>query len=367
MSDKALDGQQDVNSAATPSSAATSDVNQSSQAPSQQASPDVNKQSDTSTDTGVKTDGSKSLKDLITDGLSKMAGEDPAKAAPTEGKDPAKQDAKDGKVDGADDDKKSEEEKNAPTEINNHPAFKKVVSERTEARKQVKELQAQLEPLKADATRYQTLQTFLKTNNVDQKDAAEALKITALATTDPQAFYNKLVELTKQWGEHLGHTLPADLQSEVDQGIISPERAAELAKMRGQVTVATQQVERVQQVSQEQQQRQEMEYRVKLYENWAAQVGQTDPDLKAKVPMIRDRMHYLLQTEGDPGSPEAAWNRLNRVYQEVNDSLRSFAPPKQPTAPSPRSTGTPVGATSAPSNYEEAMQVALQNISRKTV
>lgn len=366
MSDDALQGQQDVNTAANSSNAATSDVNQTTQAPSQQASsPDVNNPSATSTDTGVKNEGSRSLKDAISDGLAKMLGKDPAKETPTDAKAPDKQDASQGDKKDAEGDKTSEEEKNAPAEINAHPAFKKVVAERTEARKQVKELQAQLEPLKVDAQRYQTLQTFLKTNNVDQKDAAEALKITALATTDPHAFYKKVVELAQQWGEHLGYILPKDLQGEVEQGIISPERAAELARARGQVQIATEQVNRVTQMTQAQQAQQETEYRVQLFTNWATQVSQTDPDLQKKLPMITERMKYILDTEGDPGSPQKAWERLNRVHTEVSERLRSFAPPKQPVQPSPRSQGQPIGSTVAPSNFDEAMSVALQKLVRK--
>lgn len=368
MIDDAPQGQQDVNNAASPSNAATSDVNQNSQAPSQQASsPDVNTSSATSTDTGVKTEGSRSLKDAISDGLAKMLGKDPAKATPTDAKDPDKQDAEQGDKKDAEGEKTSEEEKNAPTEINSHPAFKKVVAERTEARKQFKELQAQMEPLKADAQRYQTLQTFLKTHNVDQKDAAEALKVTALATTDPHAFYQKIVGLAKEWGEHLGYILPADLQGEVDQGIISPERAAELAKARGQVQIANARVDKVQEMTQAQQQQQETEYRVQLFTNWAGQVSQTDPDLQKKLPMITERMKYILDTEGDPGSPQKAWERLNRVHKEVSDRLRSFIPSKPATQPSPRSQGNAAGAVTAPSTFEEAMQVGLQRLNRKTV
>jgi len=361
-------GQQDGNPAATPSKAASSDVNQTTQAPSQQAtSPDVNTVSETSTDKGVKTEGSKSLKDVINDGLAKMLGKDPAKEAPTDAKDPNKQDVPEGDKKDAEGEKTSEEEKNAPTEINSHPAFKKVVAERTEARKQIKELQAQIEPLKADAQRYQTIQTFLKTHNVDQKDAAEALKVTALASTDPHAFYQKIVALAKEWGEHLGYVLPADLQAEVDQGTISPERAAELAKTRGQVQVANARVDKVQQTTQAQQAQQETEYRVQLFTSWAEQVSRTDPDLQKKLPMITERMKYILDTEGDPGSPEKAWERLNRAHKEVSERLRAFVPPKTATQPSPRSQGNPVGVVTAPSSYDEAMQVALQRLTRKTV
>lgn len=365
MSDDAQSGQ-DVNSASTASSAPTSDVNQST-APSQPSTPDVNTSSAPSTDTGVKQEGSKSLKDAISEGINKLAGKDPTKAAPTEGEqDPAKQDTSKGKTDGAEEDKVSDEEKNAPKDIHEHPAFKKVTAERTAARKQLKELQAQVEPLKADAGRYRQLDGFLKTNNVPPAEAAEALKMVALAVKDPNEFYKKLTELAKEWGDHLGHNLPADLQADVDNGTISPERAAELAQARGKINIATQQVDQFQEQTQAQRQQQELAHRTNLFTAWSNQTAQTDPDLQKKMPMMVERMKYILETEGDPGSDQKAWERLNRVHKEVTERIRGFVPPKPTITPSPRSQGAPGGPTTAPSTMDEAFSSAFSKIRSKS-
>lgn len=363
MSDDALQGQQDVNTAASSSTAATSDVNSTTQAPSQSASPDVNNQSATSSDTGVKKEESKSLKDAISDGLKKLVGKDSAKATPAEGEqDPAKQDATAKKTEGAEGDEMSDEEKKAPPEINNHPAFKKVQQERKQARAELKQALAQVETFKGDASKYQTLQTFLSTNQVPQAEAAKALKLTALAVKDPQAFYKELKALTDEWGSHLGYILPADLQKEVDEGTISAERAAELAKIRGQVSVAETQVQQVNERDQAQAQRAEFDHRVRLYEAWAGQTVQTDPELQKKLPMITERMKYILDTEGNPKNDKEAWDRLTRAHKDVTDRLKTFTPPKNPTNPAPRSTGTVQGAVSQPTNYDEAMQAAFTKL-----
>lgn len=356
---------QDVNSGADTSAAPQSDVNTQAE-PSQSASPDVNVSSDSSADTGVKQEGPKSLSDLIKDGLTKLTGKDPAEATPAKGeKDPVKQDTQqDEKPAG---EETSEAEKNAPAEIHTHPAFKAVVAERKKARAERDEVIQKLETLQPDANRYQQLQTYLKTNGVSQTDAAEALKTVALAYTNPQQFYEKLVGLAREWGEHLGATLPPDLQQEVDEGLISQERAAELAKVRGQVNVATEQTARYQQAQTQQNQQQEYQYRVQLFTNWADQISKTDPELNKKIPMITERLNYLLQTEGDPNTPQAAWDRLTRVHKEVTERLRSFSPPRQITQPSPRSTGTPQGVVTPPSTYEEAMATAFQNLRSKTI
>lgn len=325
----------------------------------QTSSQDVTPES--STAQGVKQEDKPfSLKEAISDGLKKMEKES-AKDSPPGSKDTEDKDISGDRKD-AESEKESEEEKNAPKEINSHPAFKKVVAERTEARKTIRELQSQMEPLKQDAQRYQTLQTFLKTNNVEQKDAAEALKITALASSDPHAFYEKIVTLARQWGEHLGYVLPSDLEKDVSEGIISEQRAAELAKARGQVQVSTMHAQRTAEQMREQAAQQEVQYRVKLFESWSEQTSRTDPDLQKKIPMIVERLRYILETEGDPGTADKAWERLTRAHNEVTERLRSFAPPRPAITPSPRSQGTPAGSSAPPSNYDEAWKAAFSKL-----
>lgn len=367
MSFEAPQGQQDVNPASAPSGVQTSDVNPTTAEPSQSASPDAKPQADSSSAPGVKQEGSKSLSDMIKSGLAKITGKDQAETPPV---DPAKtpetkQVTEEKKLENQDEEAVSEEEKAAPTEIQNHPAFKKVVNERTQARRQRNQALKEIETYKGDASRYQNIQTFLQREGVPQQDAADALKYAAMWRSDPQALYDKLGEMRQQLGQQLGHILPKDLQDEVDQGLITEQRASELAKARGTVTATSEQLKQTGQQMQVQQQQAELDHRVKLYTNWANQVSQTDPGLQAKLPLITDRMNAILQKEGNPKDTQDAWNRLNRAYKEVNDRIKGFTPAKPNTNPTPRSGGVVVSSATAPSNIDEAFQSAFSNIRTK--
>lgn len=366
MSFDAQQGQQDVNPGAAASTAPTSDVNQPAAASSPAASPDVKQPADTSSAEGVKQEGSKSLGEMIKIGLAKITGKDPAQATPADpAKTPETEVNQDKKPEGQTEDEISEEEKSAPTEIQNHPAFKQVVNERTQARRKLNLALKQVEAFKTDATRYQSLQTYLTQNEVPQEDAANAIKYAAMWRSDPKTLYAKLGEMRQELGTKLGLILPKELQDEVDQGLITEQRANELAQERGRVAVQTEQLQRTQTQNQQRSQQEELNFRVDLYKNWATQISQTDADLTKKLPMITERLRFLLDQEGDPRDPQAAWDRLNRAYTEVNERLKTFTPPKQPTRPIPPSGGVVRQPATAPSSLEDAFSVGFQKLRAK--
>lgn len=363
MSFDAPQGQPDVNQGSTASTAPTSDVNQTTAAPSPAASPDVNKPADTSSAEGVKTEAPKTLSEMIKSGLAKITGKEPATATPADtAKKPETEVNQDKKADGQPEDEVSEEEKKAPTEIQNHPAFKQVVNERTQARRKLNAALKEVEVYKTDATRYQSLQTYLTQNEVPQEDAATAIKFAAMWRNDPEKLLVELDRMRHEIGTKLGKVLPKDLQDEVDQGLITEERASELAREKGRVAIQTEQIQRSQERSQAQQQTEEFNFRVKLTENWAGQLSKTDPDLQRKFPMITERLNFLLRTEGDPKDAQAAWDRLNRAYTDVNARLKSFVPPKPATNPIPPSGGVIRQPAEAPKTLEDAFATGFQRL-----
>jgi hypothetical protein len=349
---------QDVNNGAASSPAPTGDVNPSA-APSPAATPDAKPTAASSPAEGVKTKEAPTLKDRIAEGIAKITGKTPAKDTPAEAKTEPDQ-VKD-KQAGEEDVQETDAEKSANDEWRNNPATKAILNERKQARAKATMLQKELETIKPDADQYRKIQTFLDTNGVKPADAANALKLTALAYTNPKAFYEKLSAMATEWGQHLGATLPADLQKDVDEGLITPERAKELAQARGQVRVAETQIQTVTERAQASDSVQEMAFRTRLFENWSDQVSKTDPDLEKKLPMITARLTQIRTAEGDPGSPQAAWERLNRALKDVNDQIRAFQP-RPAIQPSPQSTGTPRGPASAPKTFDEAFKATLSKI-----
>jgi len=269
----------------------------------------------------------------------------------------------------ADKDKDEDEDKTAPLEIRNHPAFQKVIAQRRSAKQErdkvLKErdtITKELETYKGHAAQYQQIDTFLKTNGVSYKDAGDALKLAALAYKDPAQFAVKIQELAQQWGAYVGNILPADLQREVDEGLITEGRAQELAKARGQVAIREQQIQQQDQKIAASDNATEMQTRQQLLENWMDQVSKTDSAIEKKLPFITDRMSQIRAAEGDPKNVQEVWNRLNRAYQDVTERLRTFQPPR-PTTPSvPQPTGMTRGAIAAPTTFEGALDAALANL-----
>lgn len=372
--ESALDNmtEQDVNTetdASTVSNEETDDNNSADA--STTGNVDGNNTSDTSSGEGDKNNEPQTLEETIAKAIDEVTEEAQAEGSPPKDKDSSQKDEggepessseskdKDGSETEGADDAPSEEEKAASAEWHEHPATKRILSERKKARAERDEALTQVKVLDTEASQFRQIRDYLAEGNVSDQDAATALQMVRLWYENPSAMFQELERMRSELGTQLGAILPADLQAEVDQGLISPERAAELAKAKGTAQVASQRVEQVNQQTQVEARRQEMEYRTQLFTNWATQVSNTDPDLNKKLPLITAKMAHYLATEGDPGSPQVAWDRLNRAHQEVTANIRGFIPKRKETPPSPRSSGPSTTTTSAPSTFDEAMGQAI--------
>lgn len=369
---------QDVNdAAATSGTPINSDDNSNSAPASRPETPTGLTQEDSASPADRPTDDkpeSKSLKELIDENLKKMTGEDSPDAS-TGKKDPEKTDSdadtppeKEGtdeakkQTDNTDDDV-SDEEKAADEEWRSHPATKAIFAERKKARAERDEALQKAKEFETDAKQYGQLRAFQEQYNVNDTDAATALKMAALAMQDPRKFAETIRQMADQWSEHTGISIPNDIQQRLDAGLIDEATAQELALARADSKLAATRNEQVVQKQTKTQAETETQYREQLFENWAGQVSKTDTDLQRKLPMIVDRMRGILAKEGDPGSPQAAWDRLNRAYKEVNDQIGAFRPAPKPTNPTPRTSGVRAGSTPNPKNFEEAFDSAFAQIS----
>lgn len=350
----------DVNQGSASSSVQTSDVNTAAASSPAASSPDVTPAASSPAD-GVKPKDAPTLKDRIAEGIAKITGKTSATTAPVEAK--TETDQTKTAPEGAENpDPETDKEEKGLGELKDHPAVKAILNERKQARAKLTLAMKEMETYKGDATQYRKIQGYLDSNGVKPADAANALKLTALAHTNPQEFYKKITEMAAEWGQNLGETLPADLQQEVADGLITPERAAELSRARGQTKIAQAQVENANERITVSDGAREMQYRTQLFESWAGQVSKTDPDLNKKLPLMTARLTQILTAEGDPGTPQAAWERLNRAHKEVSDHIRAFQPAKPALQPSPASTGTVRGPVSAPSNFQEAMTAGIHKL-----
>lgn len=352
---------QDVNTPAA--SSATSDVNN---AASSSAS-DAQTPSASSTDNGGKQKEALSWTDRVTNAIENITKRKTSEASPTTETKEQKQEqpAQAGEINKDGTETTEVDDEKSAGEFKDHPVFKKIIAERKAARAERDKALKEVEVYKKDAEGYRTVDTFLKTNNVSYEDAGEALKLAALARTNPTEFYKRLTGLAGQWGQHLGEVLPPDLQKQVDEGMVAEDVARELARTRGQVATTQAQLAQREQQVQEADTRTELKMREQLVESWITQVRNTDPEIEKKLNLISSRLTEILVKEGNPRDANEMWARMNRAYTDINNHLKGFQPAKPMTPAAPQSTGTPRGGVPAPQNYNDAWETAFSKITAR--
>ena len=352
----------DVNDSAGSSAAQPSDVNTNADSSQPAQTSDVSQPS-SSDGKGVKSEP-KSLKDLISDGIDKITGKGKSTEAPTaDGEKPNENTTDPNKVENQDGEDDADSDKiEATEEVLKHPKVKAIMRERKKARVERDEALRQVETFKKDAGSYQQIRTFLSQNGVPDVDAGKALKMAAMYYKQPEELFKELSTLYVELGQRLGHILPPDLQNEVDTGLISVDRAKQLVKLRGQTLNAHEQITATREQLGQRQQQDEYNFRVQLFTKWQENTVRTEPDLQKKMPMVLERVKFLLDSEGDPANAQEAYDRLNRALTDVNQRLQGFAPPRTGTRPSPNPSAPGVSGAEPPRSFDEAMARAVQGV-----
>ncbi len=242
-------------------------------------------------------------------------------------------------------DEKPGENAEVPKEFAKHPAWQRIIKER--------------DANKADASAYRNISGFMQENKISGKDAADALKLTALAYQNPVEFLKRIDDLAKNVRMQIGEVLPDDLQSEVDNGMISAERAKELSLARNRVAVSEQQVQRSTERVEQVDNAQDLKERERIFDGWAGQTVKTDPDLMKKLPLMQGELLKINAAEGYPQDHNAVIERLNRAYKNVNETVRAFVPQRKPVDPSPRQGANPAQVKTEPKTMLEAVESAL--------
>lgn len=182
----------------------------------------------------------------------------------------------------------------------------------------------------ADAVRYRNVDTFLKQNSLDAEEAADGLRIMALAKSDPA---KALAEL-KPWVQRLlvasGEVLPDDLKARVQSGEMPAAAAQEVSRSRAQLDIQRQAQELAEQRRQQEAAAAQTNALRDTALSWASDRDAKDPAFQQKYPLLQREIAFLQRTEGLPASPEGVRDQLNRAYAEVNKQARTVAQPARP-------------------------------------
>jgi hypothetical protein len=315
--------------------------------------------SDTHEDGGTGSQSEETLLDAITsaadggENADDADANDPDSDANQDGKkdaDPANNGAKDeqGNADDQSGDK--------PEPFHKHPRWQEMVRERDTLRDQA-------EGLKPRAEEYDKITTFMEQNELSVQEVAEGLQVVAMMKNDPVRARGILAKRMESLDEFAGYRLPQDLQAEVNDGVISEERAQELAGLRNQTKFQSDRTEQRTQQDQQDRQRDNAQQIIQgqqaALRTWEADVQKSDPDYTRIQRFVTKELRYLVQ-QRPPRNNEEAVGLAKQAYKTVKDELKAVVPQRPSVAPGPtsRQSGGSSSQGQAPESFMQAIEQA---------
>ena len=230
-----------------------------------------------------------------------------------------------------------------------------------------KEMIAQRDSFKPDAENYRQITSYMEANGLSTAEVAEGFQVMANLKSGSPA----VLEQARGWfaerlaalDAHLGHTLPADLQQKVNDGLIDEELAREYARTRASATILegqnTARTERQAQDRQADEVTAATTAMTTAVNDWEIRTKAADPDYATKAPLVEAQARAIVQRTGrPPANAEEGIALAEAAYAEVNRLLKPLAPKPRPITPAPAGMSTRV--SEVPKTLKEAVRLALK-------
>jgi len=204
------------------------------------------------------------------------------------------------------------EDKDLP--FHKEPRFQELVAQKNEARQQ-------LEAVKPLADQARALQDYMTNNGIPPQELQAFLEYATLKRTNPQLAFERLQGDYNALALMNGATLPPDLQAEVAAATMSPERAKEIARLRGQTQYQSWQ----QQNGQMNQQQQQVQMIQAASSQWTQNKQIADPDLKPGSnlwQLVQDKIN----AQPPFRSPQEAYAGSEKAYTDAKAFLAKLQP-----------------------------------------
>ena len=208
--------------------------------------------------------------------------------------------------------------------FNQHPRFQQVIRERSE--------------FKADSDEYRKITSFLDANGLTPKEASDGIEIMALMKLDPAAAWKRLQPLVKNVLIAAGEILPDDLDKRVQAKELTRDAALEVSRARAAVVVQGARQKFDAERGQRQQASEVSSSIVSAVSDWENDRALKDPNFKAKLPRLQEKIAFLHATEGRPKDAAGAKAQLKRAYDAVNKELPKVVSPAVKPAKKPAIT-----------------------------
>lgn len=230
------------------------------------------------------------------------------------------------------------------------------------------EMKAERDAFKSQAEGFQQITNFMNENRLSSEEVSEGFAVMAAlksgAPEDLQAAYDWFVGNTQRLAEALGHQLPEDIRSKVENGLLDEEAAQDLARQRARASLLEQQTRQITEDQQRAVQAQEMQVAqqrmVSAVQSWEEGIKARDPDYASKkAVLVEDQVRAIIQRNGgvSPRSTEEAVALAEQAYGEVNERLKAFLPKPRPVTPPP--AGLSARASTQPTTLRGFVEAAL--------
>lgn len=237
--------------------------------------------------------------------------------------------------------------------------FEQLLAQRNEFRQNYEAVIPELE-------QHRQLQGYLQHHQLAAEDVNTLLGVgAALRRGDYQGFLNGVTPYVMAAQEAVGLRVSADLQTQVDQGLIDDDTARELTQTRHRAAQAEARLQDANQVATVTQQRQQLEHIRNAVDTWEAGIQRQDPDYAQMSGAVRRYAQGLLQERGNPSNPQEAVALTQAAYDEVKATFRRALPALRPTRNGPSSIHVATGTLNAePRTMKEAALMSLASMRR---
>jgi hypothetical protein len=246
-----------------------------------------------------------------------------------------------------------------------HPAWKRVIAERNEARTKFEEITRERDTLRPAADMHQATLDFMGRHGLTNDEVRQSFAIMAALRSDPAQAWTLLEPTVKNLRAFLGHELPDDLKGKVDSGQIDEDTARETARLRNAASFNGERLRETQTQQVDRTVREAALQTATAVDTWVAQQAPINPDHVHVNPLLEGAVRQKQAEWTNAGkrydNPAAAVALVQEAYRGVQSQLARMRPARQPTLKVPSgSASTP--AAGAPTTLLEAVRRAAAGI-----
>lgn len=336
---------------------------------------DAGENQEAASDSSPGADGKETVSEAEFDPLSavnKVLGED----KPKEGDGEGQSEQSDGSSQSENDGQKKEDEAElgdvTEEELKGYkPTTRRRIEGLLDDRQRLTERVQALEPA---AEQMETLQNFMQERSLTPQNVSELMVVGGLAMSDDDADVRAAINRTEQFlGQlkaRLGEVLPADLQAQVDDGMMTEAGAKEVALSRirtqradARVQNSAREVENANQRGESQATVARAQVVYQTISDWQSQKAATDPDYQRKATFLQDEIERRVLREGGRIlDPQKALQIAEESYKKVSTLVSSLSPQKPEAKKVLHSKAGSSNMASKPSSALDATNQALANM-----